>query len=256
MNLIDYIFPPKCVGCDRMLEPAPKRIRDKGNDALCKDCRAAFEQAKLMKCKICGRAFIDCRCVPRVLKGVGCKTLIKLCAYNSDPESVENRLLFCFKKWSNRKCEMLLASQMANVLLNFISEYPDFQFCLTNVPRIDKNIIEYGYDHAERLCKLLASKCGIPYIPMLERRNGGKEQKSLNDKQRRENVKGAFMLSEKASAAKGKVVILIDDVVTTGVSLAEAFNLLHSNGFDHIMTGCAMVTTKKRKNSDFSYQDK
>ena len=251
MDLIDFLFPPKCVACGEVLDGAPKRVRHKGNDALCPDCRAKWENAKLEKCSSCGRAFIDCRCVPWKLKAKGCKTLLKLCAYNSDPECVENRLLFCLKKFAIRRCEKFLATQLSMQISRFISEYSEYEFCITNVPRLEKNKKEYGYDHAELLARLVSERCNVTYVSMLKRNKDGDEQKTLSEKDRIENIKGAFTLARDSEKARGKVIILIDDVVTTGVSLAEGYSCLRSKGFDHVLCACLMLTLKKpRKKTD------
>ncbi|MEE0969838.1 MAG: phosphoribosyltransferase family protein [Clostridia bacterium] len=245
MNIIDFIFPPKCVSCKKVLLPVPRHIRDKGGDALCSDCRAEWEKGKLELCKICGKMYIDCRCTHRLLREEGCKVLLKLCAYNKDTYTTQNRVLFCLKKYADRRCEKFLASQLSYVVERFVSSYPEYKFCIASLPRAELNTLRYGYDQGDVLAKRMSEILGIPYIKMFIRDRYSKEQKWLSVKEREENIKGAFSITKNAVSAKGRVIILVDDMVTSGASLAEAMRVLRADGFDHYIAATLMVRSNK-----------
>lgn len=248
MNLIDFFFPPKCVSCDEMLESAQKRIRLKGGDSLCPKCRAEWEGMKLEPCPRCALPMTDCRCSAPFLLKNGCKTLLKLCAYKVDADCAVKKLVFCLKRKANRKCERFLANQLAFPISRYIMEHEDRRFCITNVPRREKGMVRYGYDHAEILAQNVAKLCSIPYLPMIDRIRDGSEQKNLTGEERISNVKGAFALSiEEAEKARGMAVILIDDVVTTGSSLAECISLLNDSGFTDVTPACVAATMRMSK---------
>ncbi len=245
MNLVDFLFPPKCICCNEVLESADKRVKHKGNDALCADCRGIFEKAKLEKCRLCGMPFVDCICVPYLLRKEGCSCLIKLCLYDKDPNSKINKLIFCLKKYASKRCEGFLATQMSLRIKAFTRDYPECDFCITHIPRTDSNKIIYGYDHAERLAKMTSERCGFDYVEMLKRNTDGVEQKNLKSKERRKNIKGAFSLADTSNEAEGKVVIIVDDIITTGSSLAEAIKVLNENGFTEHIAACVMVSDSR-----------
>jgi competence protein ComFC len=70
------------------------------------------------------------------------------------------------------------------------------------------------------------------------------EQKSLSELERRENVKGAFAL-RKSGAFVPKTVLLIDDVRTTGATLAEATRVLRAAGAERVYTAVVADTVFK-----------
>lgn len=93
---------------------------------------------------------------------------------------------------------------------------------------------ERGYDQAILLAEVVAPRLGLPMTPVLERRRRTIAQFELDRTRRRTNVAGAFRLREpdRASRAvvRGRWVILIDDVTTTGATLAACGEVLMAAG--------------------------
>jgi ComF family protein len=81
-----------------------------------------------------------------------------------------------------------------------------------------------GYDQAELLARAAAAELGLTCAPILERARATIAQFDLDRSARASNVAGAFRVrTDPRSAARpltGRWVVLIDDVVTTGASLA------------------------------------
>jgi ComF family protein len=82
-----------------------------------------------------------------------------------------------------------------------------------------------GYDQAELLARAAATELNLPYAPILERSRATIAQFDLDRSARAANVSGAFRLAAEAAARRpgtlaGRWVVLVDDVVTTGASLA------------------------------------
>jgi ComF family protein len=83
-----------------------------------------------------------------------------------------------------------------------------------------------GYDQAELLARAAAAALGLPCAPILERARETIAQFDLDRSARAANVAGAFRLRTDLAAPRtakplaGRWVVLIDDVVTTGASLA------------------------------------
>jgi ComF family protein len=83
-----------------------------------------------------------------------------------------------------------------------------------------------GYDQAELLARAAAVELDLPCAPILERARATIAQFDLERSARALNVSGAFRLTPEAAARRtgwavaGRWVVLVDDVVTTGASLA------------------------------------
>ncbi len=244
-SIIDYLFPPKCICCEKVLHMASKKIREKGGDALCSECRGIWESEKLKTCSYCGEAYMDCRCSPYALRKEGCHNLLKLCAYDRDPDSVQSKLVFSLKKRADRHSEIFLATQLSSVIKGFINDFSDYEFCITSIPRADENFLIYGYDHGEILARAVAEICGIAYLKLIERNGKRGEQKQLSGKERFENVKGAFSVTCDVRKVGGRAVIVVDDVVTTGATMSEALRALKSHGISEF--AAAVLFTNDRK---------
>ena len=82
-----------------------------------------------------------------------------------------------------------------------------------------------GYDQAELIARAAAIGLGLPCAPILERARATIAQFDLDRTHRATNVEGAFRLKPRpaTSPAKplaGRWIVLVDDVVTTGATLA------------------------------------
>jgi ComF family protein len=77
-----------------------------------------------------------------------------------------------------------------------------------------------GYDQAALLADAVAARTGLPVRAALHRVRAGQPQVSLDRVARVANVRGAFVAE--AGSLGGLGVALVDDVATTGATLADA----------------------------------
>ncbi len=101
------------------------------------------------------------------------------------------------------------------------------------------------YNQAVILAKGLEKITGIKSYPdVLTRTRATPSQGHLSTDERHKNVRKAFALKEKyKSQIKGKTLVLIDDVYTTGATVNECTKILKSNGAKavHILTLARVV---------------
>ena len=87
-----------------------------------------------------------------------------------------------------------------------------------------------GYNQAGILAKGVGQKIGKETQDLLLRRKKTASQFSLNREQRKQNIRDAFVVSQKLDAATVQQIILIDDLVTSGATLLEAAKVLKKAG--------------------------
>ena len=104
--------------------------------------------------------------------------------------------------------------------------------CLLPMPLSTARLRERGYNQAWELARRLAPRLGCAADPnALQRVRDTPHQLTLPLDERAANVRGAFAVSPKAGEAlRGRSVALVDDVMTTGATAAEAARTLYAAG--------------------------
>lgn len=92
-----------------------------------------------------------------------------------------------------------------------------------------KRLRQRGYNHAKLLTEGLAKSLKLKLFDCLQRTKETKSQFGLKLKERKENLKDAFMQNTKYSI-RDKNVFLVDDILTTGSTLLEAAKVLKKAG--------------------------
>ena len=109
-------------------------------------------------------------------------------------------------------------------------DYPDTVFdgvCF--VPMTRSQIRKRGYNQGELLAREVARILNLPLIPCLIKTKETPTQKTLTAKERQENLNESFSLDKKADI-NGRVLILCDDIKTTGATLRQCSDTLLSGG--------------------------
>lgn len=223
------LYPPKCCACGTLLQ---KDILDMRVRALCESCRAKWEYAELAVCPKCGREYSRCNCMPGILRGSGAAAALKLVPYNKYNDSVCRRLILFIKRKNEKRATDFLAGNLMHPVLQYLSEsaVAKEQVLVSFVPRGKSICLKLGFDQAENLADALALRLGTPCLRLIGRRSfTGREQKRLDENARFLNAIGAFCLEEEdfdALNREYRCILLVDDVITTGATLAACVKLL------------------------------
>jgi ComF family protein len=215
------IAPPVCVLCGGVGQAGEEAW---GLD-LCAHCQHACERAHAPD-PAPARESAD-------VAGGGCDRLRVLFAYRPPVDRLVTQLKFAREPAPARVLGMLLARELRTSAADANAALPE---CIVPMPLHPLRLRERGFNQCELIARHLGRRLGIPVnTGLLERRRHTEAQSSLAAAARRANVAGAFGPAARAARTTvPKHVALLDDVMTTGSTLAEAAGALRAAGVRRI----------------------
>lgn len=115
------------------------------------------------------------------------------------------------------------------------------------VPMYKKDKIKRGFNQAELIANVIGRRFNIPVSPdSVTKNRKTMQQKTLNREMRMKNLAGAYNVCNPVEIA-GKSVLLVDDVSTTGSTLAELTSLLLSIGASEVRCAACCQTSEHSK---------
>jgi ComF family protein len=224
--LRDLLFPPKCAACHTLLEW--KTPDGEAAPSLCPNCLAEWQSEELETCGICAKQVKECNCMPERMRRAKCAGFSKLVYYVPSKRTlVQNRLIYLIKRKNHDRAYSFLASLLSKMVEDIIEKehLTREDVIVSYLPRTRRAHLQNGIDQAAELARRVAKNCNIEMKPLLCRRRGGEEQKKLTPVERIRNVRTSIDL-RKSADCKDKVVLLVDDIVTTGNGMARSTKLL------------------------------
>ena len=236
-DILFYLSVPRCVCCQKRL--------DKDERALCHSCFSEYlETKRLSRCSHCLKNFSECLCPNDYLEKHCVHKLIKLFRYkpseSPDERIPANQLIYIAKR--NKRVDLF--DFLSDELCHLIKASIDYDGCvITSVPREKKRVNKYGFDHSECLAKAIAKKLGLRYEKILKSKSKMAQKKTHGE----ERIRNAlFDYRKRIPDIKGKRVLLVDDIVTTGASLGNSATLIKGLGVKSIVGVCIGVTYKDK----------
>jgi competence protein ComFC len=208
--LLDLVYPPFCVGCGQV------------GSVYCLACRDAAVPIRPPLCIRCGRpqeTWCICqRCIVDPLPVDGVRSVAIF-------EGALRGAIHQFKYGYVRD----LAEPLSEMLISYLQETPISADWIVPVPLHPRRLKQRGYNQAALLAHRLGSALGIPvHIDCLRRNRYTVAQTRLSAQERSRNVQGAFSCG--GSGLRDKVVLLVDDVFTTGATLGACSHALRVEG--------------------------
>lgn len=121
-----------------------------------------------------------------------------------------------------------LGEQMGREMHLALQGMPIMPDALLPVPLHWSRRCARGYNQAETLARGLAGQCGLPIeTKLLTRARRTRSNASLDHSDRMSNVQGAFVLR---GDVRGRRILLIDDVLTTGSTVSQCAGTLRAGG--------------------------
>jgi ComF family protein len=215
------LFPRACAACDAGLDDSDRGL-------LCGRCWARLPVLRAPQCARCGH--------PRPARGacVGCAILPpfvrsarSLCWV---PEDTSSAMLSALKYDGWPAVADAMGERMAR--LRFPADVEAERSVLVPVPLAAVKARARGYNQAGLLARAVAARWGIPcWEDVLRRTRATPSQTRLTPGERLANVHRAFSLGEEATARiRGRHLLLVDDVLTTGATLNACATVLFEAG--------------------------
>ncbi len=101
--------------------------------------------------------------------------------------------------------------------------------------------MQRGYNQSELLAQMIGKEIQVPVLNALRRVKWTHQQAHLSQKERILNLKSAFCV-KRMTNIKNRAILLTDDVLTTGATLAEASNALLEAGASRV---CVLVIARR-----------
>jgi ComF family protein len=122
-----------------------------------------------------------------------------------------------------------LGEALANQITGFFVDLTWPVEMVIPIPLGKQRLNERGYNQVAMVAMPLSNQLGLEYQPkVLVRARETRSQVGLSAVERQKNVQSAFLADGKK--VNGKIILLIDDVSTTGATLSSAAEALYSSG--------------------------
>ncbi|NQT50087.1 ComF family protein [Candidatus Kuenenbacteria bacterium] len=218
-NLLDYIFPKECADCG------------KEGEYLCSSCFNKIGFIEKFPCFVCNNGDHEIGICPECSSKTGIDQIIVATTYT---DNLVGQMVEDFKYNYIESLKHTLAKILNQQIQNRELAGVFWNNVLLPIPLHKKRLIERGFNQAEELAKVLSLKYNcILEDGLILRVKNTDQQAKLNRQERFENLKQAFQFNLK-KPVPGKV-ILIDDVLTTGVTFAEAAQTLKQAGVQKVV---------------------
>lgn len=219
-RLEDFIFPPLCIICDN--------YRTKDNDWFCSECldHLLANHKNRKNCPRCSQNTLIRNCTCEFLWDFPYQSIRSFLDYDEKVQTIMYHIKYFNKRY--------LAFYIGSLFSAFIEEsfWRNADYIIP-VPLHWLRKYKRGYNQAEWFARGIIGDRDKPALITsgLYRKRRTKTQVKLDKADRRKNVEGAFGITDNLKRLiKGKDVLLVDDVITTGATTASCAETLLEGG--------------------------
>lgn len=207
-----------------------KEIPDGTKFQMCKNCYEKLDLISGNVCAKCGEILVEDRLLCEYCKDFdySFNSNRSICYYDDNSSNIVKSLKYAGRKY--------YSSHIAELMTEDKSIFEDVDI-ITFVPVSKKTKRARGFNQAEEIAKEISRIMNIRMVSLLEKVKDHKHQAGLNQKERLENLKGTFEINHNfESEIKGKRVLIVDDVFTTGATLSECAKVIKTKKPKQVLT--------------------
>ena len=244
-SLFFTLFPADCRICNAPLIRISRL-------PVCETCLEALRPLAGSLCSVCGEALLSPAFMDRDEPRCGlCQRLHppfeKAVAYGSYDGGLRD-LIHLLKFQQVRPAAAVLGRMLAEAIAGFEAVLPAGAITVVPVPLHARKRAQRGFNQSELIARAALKQLNRPErfqisASALVRRRETESQIGLTRHQRRENLRGAFAVSDPEQIVK-RNVLLVDDVFTTGTTAAECATVLRRAGANRVYVATVARTLK------------
>jgi ComF family protein len=218
MSILDILFPPSCLGCQ------------KSGSYLCPSCLDKINFNPTQRCPKCSHPSISGITHPKCHTPHSPDGLHAIAANHSTLNKAIKRFKYSYVKD--------LAYTLAHLLTTHFPTHLKDSHYLLPIPLHPQRLRQRGFNQAQSLAQHLSKYTQIPLARnLLIRTKPTPPQADINQKDKRiKNIQGAFSFHPQANRdkVKSKTFLLVDDISTTGATICQATLPLKRAGADQV----------------------
>jgi len=237
--LFAALFPSDCRLCGSPLENISRL-------PVCLECIATIQPLSTDTCDICGEGIAGPRLASASQLCTPCQesrpVFSKAVAFGAYDQELRG-LIHLLKYDSVIPAASVLGKMLTEAIGKLSLDSPSF--VVIPIPLHASKRRHRGFNQAESLARAALKKApGAELLTdVLERHRATASQIGLTRSQRAENIRGAFLVAHPTKVA-GRDVLLIDDVMTTGITASECARVLRKAGAREVWVATVARTLK------------
>lgn len=220
-QIADILFPRLCFSCEARLSSTEKII--------CKPCLSKIKEADDERVK---REYLKDFSTEKFVSDF---TALFIFQKEKELQSVIHAMKYKKRFVIGTYFGSLLAERLKGKIMEWEIEK------IIPVPLHHKRFSERSYNHSFFIAKEFSERINIPIdSKSLKRIRYTASQTKMTLEERKENIEGAFAVSKKADV-KGKRILLLDDVITTGSTIQECAKTLINAGANKVYAASVAI---------------
>ena len=231
---LGLLFPIRCVVCKKETE------RKRKNKLICTDCLKELSPSLNFYCPLCEARTADaklCFSFDLILNNTQNKFYLDRLIYPfSYKDQPVQKVIKAFKYHFIKDLKKTIGRLLINYLEKVKKQIDLKDLILIPVPLHKRKFNQRGYNQSELIAEQIISCFEKSEIlaDVLKKERSTKDQASLENDERIKNIEGVFKYTEPEKIL-GKKVLLIDDVYTTGATMAECAKVSKEAGAKEVI---------------------